>query len=84
MQAAEQCVRCGRAAALRDLHATPRQPLAPPCHLRTQAYDGGDGMFAARLWWLLTLAGHTAAYVLEGGWCVAGLFKSRCHSTGLG
>jgi thiosulfate/3-mercaptopyruvate sulfurtransferase len=33
-----------------------------------QAYDGGDGMMAARLWWVLTVAGHPSAMVLEGGW----------------
>lgn len=33
-----------------------------------QAYDSGDGMMAARLWWILTVAGHPAAHVLEGGW----------------
>jgi thiosulfate/3-mercaptopyruvate sulfurtransferase len=32
------------------------------------AYDTGDGMMAARLWWMLTVAGHPAAMVLEGGW----------------
>lgn len=37
-------------------------------HFHTKAYDSGDGMFAARLWWMLTVAGHPAAYVLEGGW----------------
>lgn len=41
--------------------------LYPMCQ-HTQAYDSGDGMFAARLWWLLTVAGHPAAFVLEGGW----------------
>jgi hypothetical protein len=33
-----------------------------------QAYDSGDGMMAARLWWTLTVAGHPSAMVLEGGW----------------
>jgi thiosulfate/3-mercaptopyruvate sulfurtransferase len=33
-----------------------------------QAYDAGDGMLAARLWWLLTVAGHPSALLLEGGW----------------
>jgi hypothetical protein len=37
-------------------------------HSHSQAYDSGDGMFAARLWWMLTVVGHPAAYVLEGGW----------------
>uniref|UniRef100_A0A383W482 Rhodanese domain-containing protein n=1 Tax=Tetradesmus obliquus TaxID=3088 RepID=A0A383W482_TETOB len=32
------------------------------------AYDAGDGMLAARLWWLLTVAGHPSALLLEGGW----------------
>jgi thiosulfate/3-mercaptopyruvate sulfurtransferase len=33
-----------------------------------QAYDSGDGMMAARLWWMLTVAGHPSALLLEGGW----------------
>jgi thiosulfate/3-mercaptopyruvate sulfurtransferase len=31
-------------------------------------YDGGDGMFAARLWWALTVHGHPRPLILEGGW----------------
>ncbi|KAI8474551.1 MAG: rhodanese domain-containing protein [Monoraphidium minutum] len=31
-------------------------------------YDGGDGMLAARLWWALTVHGHPAPRILEGGW----------------
>lgn len=31
------------------------------------AYDQDNGMYAARLWWLLRYAGHTAAAVLDGG-----------------
>eukprot|EP00877_Chromochloris_zofingiensis_P002229 jgi/Chrzof1/12006/Cz06g17250.t1 len=31
-------------------------------------YDSGDGMFAARLWWMLMVHGHPAPLVLEGGW----------------
>eukprot|EP00775_Hariotina_reticulata_P006530 gene6530-6758_t len=32
------------------------------------AYDAGDGMMAARLWWVLSVAGHPCPLVLEGGW----------------
>lgn len=31
------------------------------------AYDGGEGSFASRLWWLLNYAGHEKVYVLNGG-----------------
>ncbi|KAA3665347.1 MAG: sulfurtransferase [Chloroflexi bacterium] len=31
-------------------------------------YDHGNGMLAARLWWLLQYMGHTAVSVLDGGW----------------
>jgi thiosulfate/3-mercaptopyruvate sulfurtransferase len=40
------------------------------------AYDQGNGMLAARLWWLLRWLGHTQAAVLNGGfaaWLRAGL-----------
>ena len=39
------------------------------------AYDGGEGQFASRFWWLLTYMGHEKVYVLnEGfkGWVEAG------------
>ncbi len=39
------------------------------------AYDGGEGQFASRFWWLLTFLGHEKVYVLnEGfkGWVEAG------------
>lgn len=31
------------------------------------AYDGSDGMFASRLWWMLRYLGHDAVAVLNGG-----------------
>ncbi len=34
---------------------------------RVLIYDGGELMWAARIWWLLQLAGHTPAWVLDGG-----------------
>lgn len=40
------------------------------------AYDGADGVYAARLWWMLRLLGHQKAAVLDGGlaaWVAAGL-----------
>jgi thiosulfate/3-mercaptopyruvate sulfurtransferase len=40
------------------------------------AYDAANSQAAARLWWLLTDAGHRAVKVLDGGfaaWCAAGL-----------
>jgi len=39
------------------------------------AYDGGSGFAAARLWWMLTDAGHRLVRVLNGGytgWVAAG------------
>jgi thiosulfate/3-mercaptopyruvate sulfurtransferase len=32
------------------------------------AYDGGDGAYAARLWFLLSAFGHRRVAVLDGGW----------------
>jgi len=31
-------------------------------------YDQSDGMYAARLWWMLRALGHQAVAVLDGGW----------------
>jgi thiosulfate/3-mercaptopyruvate sulfurtransferase len=32
------------------------------------AYDDANGMYAARLWWMLRYMGHQAVAVLDGGW----------------
>ncbi|MEH7224099.1 sulfurtransferase [Bacillus sp. JJ1566] len=43
-------------------------------------YDGGEGQFASRFWWLLTYLGHNKVYVLnEGfrGWGEAGYPTSK-------
>ena len=36
-------------------------------HTQVVAYDQGNGMYAARLWWMLHWLGHDAAAVLDGG-----------------
>ncbi len=32
------------------------------------AYDDAQGMFAARLWWMLNYYGHSRVVILDGGW----------------
>jgi thiosulfate/3-mercaptopyruvate sulfurtransferase len=48
------------------------------------AYDADNGMYAARLWWMLRWLGHDAAAVLDGGfkaWLAAGLQTSTQTAT---
>lgn len=47
-------------ATVQRLGLSPQRPVI--------VYDGGNAMAAARTWWLLTDAGLTDVYVLEGGW----------------
>lgn len=35
---------------------------------RVVAYDDRGGIYAARLWWILSYFGHTNAAILDGGW----------------
>ncbi|WP_431102173.1 sulfurtransferase [Roseateles noduli] len=59
------------AARLRDLGMTPGRQLV--------AYDAADGMYAARVWWMLRWLGHAQVAVLDGGfaaWQQAGAMVS--------
>ncbi|WP_423594634.1 sulfurtransferase [Roseateles sp. MS654] len=47
------------AARLRELGMTPGRQVV--------AYDAADGMYAARLWWMLRWLGHAQVAVLDGG-----------------
>jgi thiosulfate/3-mercaptopyruvate sulfurtransferase len=68
---------------------TGRHPLPDPAEFEARlrgwglsggsiavAYDAGNGMYAARLWWMLRWLGHDRALVLDGGlarWRTLGL-----------
>lgn len=48
------------------------------------AYDGDNGMFASRLWWMLRWLGHPRVAVLDGGlraWQAAGLPTTQQAAT---
>jgi thiosulfate/3-mercaptopyruvate sulfurtransferase len=47
---------------------------------RVIAYDDRGGIYAARLWWILNLHGHTNVALLNGGW-VKWTRESRTTST---
>lgn len=43
------------------------------------AYDGGEGAFASRFWWLLTYIGHEQTFILDGGmnaWLASGASRN--------
>jgi thiosulfate/3-mercaptopyruvate sulfurtransferase len=73
--------------------ASGRHPLPDPAQFAAQAgqwgvdkatqvvaYDQGNGMYAARAWWLFRWLGHARVAVLDGGlaaWSAAGLPLTR-------
>ncbi len=73
--------------AVQDLQATMRR-LGVSSTTPVVAYDAANSAGAARLWWLLTDAGHTDVRVLDGGltaWREAGLpVEAGWHTPGGG
>ena len=51
----------------RDAFAAAMAALGVSAGTRVVCYDAGDGMFAARLWWMLKWIGHAEVVVLDGG-----------------
>jgi thiosulfate/3-mercaptopyruvate sulfurtransferase len=49
-------------------------------HTMVVAYDDGNNLFAARLWWVLNYYGHEHVRVLDGGW---DLWLGECRQTAL-
>lgn len=59
----------------RDAFAALMRRLGLQAGQQVVAYDAADGMYAARLWWMLRWLGHDAVAVLDGGlaaWQAAG------------
>jgi len=52
----------------RDAFAARMRALGLRRDQQVVAYDGADGMYAARLWWMLRWLGHERVAVLNGGW----------------
>ena len=48
------------AVAMREAGLTPERQVV--------VYDGGNGMFASRVWWMLRWIGHPSVAILDGGW----------------